>query len=50
MPGKIVITKSGKGITKNGDKPVNGKVIVYLENGTKILCDPKKITMIGFWD
>lgn len=50
MAGKIVETKLGRGQTKNGDKPVNGKIIVYLDNGKKILCDPKNIKPIGFWD
>ena len=46
MAGKIVETKLGRGQTKNGDKPVNGKIIVYLDNGKKILCDPKNIKPI----
>lgn len=49
--GKIVDTKLGKGRTKNSDHPVNGKIIVYLEHSaTNILCDPKKLKIIGFWD
>lgn len=50
MPGRIVNTASGQGQTNNKDKPINGKIIVYLDDGKKILCDPKKITPIGFWD
>lgn len=50
MPGKVVQTESGSGITKNKDKPVNGKIIVYLDAGGKVLCDPKKIKPVGFWD
>jgi len=50
MAGKIVLTNSGQGDTNNKDKPVNGKIIVYLNNGKKILCDPLKIKIIGFWD
>jgi hypothetical protein len=51
MAGKVVKTKSGlQGRTKNGDQPVNGKIKVYLDNGTQTLCDPKTLTPIGFWD
>lgn len=50
MPGRVVETKSGKGKTKNEDQPVNGKIIVYLDAGGKILCDPKNIIVIGLWD
>lgn len=50
MAGKIVQTRTGQGKTKNGDKAVNGKIKVYLDNGASILCDPKKIRSIGFWD
>ncbi len=50
MAGKIVEVKLGKGQTNNNDKPVNGKIIVYLDNGQKVLCDPKNIKIIGFWD
>lgn len=50
MAGRIVETKSGKGKTDNKDQPVNGKIMVYLDDGTKILCDPKNIKVIGYWD
>ncbi len=50
MAGKIVETKLGKGQTSNTDKPVNGKIVVYLGNNIKILCDPKNIKVIGNWD
>ncbi len=51
MPGKIVVTSTGKnGRTKNTDKPMNGKVIVYLDDGPKILCRPENLKVIGFWD
>lgn len=51
MPGKVVKTKSGQtGKTKNGDQAINGKIKVYLDNGTHMLCDPKTLTPIGFWD
>lgn len=50
MPGKIVETKRGRGRTKNGDNPVNGKIRVYLDDDKKILCAPHNITIIGYWD
>ncbi len=50
MAGKIVETKLGVGQTEDKDKPVNGKILVYLGNGKKVLCDPKNIKLIGFWD
>lgn len=50
MAGKYVKTSSGIGKTKNADKLVNGKVMVYLHSGKNILCDPKKIELIGFYE
>ena len=50
MAGKIVETKQGKGFVKNSEPIINGKVAVHLENGKKILCDPKNIKTIGFYD
>ncbi len=50
MPGKVVEVKSGKGKTDNKDQPVNGKVIVYLDKGGKVLCTPENIKLVGFWD
>ena len=50
MPGKIVETKFGNGQTNNNDKPIKGKIIVYLSTGIKVLCSPKNIKVIGFWD
>jgi len=50
MAGKIVETMFGKGQTKNEDKPVGGKILIYLDNGKKILCSPKNLKLIGFWD
>ena len=51
MPGKIVKTKTGHvGRTRNGDKPVNGKVVVHLDDGKKILCNAKDLIMKGYWD
>lgn len=50
MPGKIVETNSGRGRTKNGDQPLDGKIIVYLDDGRKILCDPKNVKKIGYWN
>ena len=50
MAGRIVETKLGKGQTNNNDKPVNGKILVYLTDGRKIICDPKNIKIVGLWD
>ena len=48
--GKIVKTKLGEGHTKNKEKLVNGKVPVYLNDGRKVLCNPEKIKILGFYD
>lgn len=58
MAGKIVKIQSSSlfssfikiGKTKNSDNPINGKIMVYMENGTKLLVKPEKITVIGFYD
>lgn len=50
MAGKIVKTKSGFGKTKNFDKPINGRIKVYLDNGKNILVHTLKITVLGFYD
>lgn len=53
--GRLVQTKQGIGYTKNSDELINGKVCVYLSkpgegNSPRILCDPKNITLLGFYD
>jgi len=48
--GKIVRTKLGDGYTINSDKLVQGKVVVYLEDGRKVLCDPEKLKLVRFYD
>lgn len=48
--GTIVETKLGPGITKNEDKPVNGKIPVYLNDGRKVLCSIENIQIVGFYD
>jgi hypothetical protein len=48
--GKIVKTKLGDGYTINSDKLIQGKVVVYLEDGRKVLCSPEKLVFIGFYD
>ena len=48
--GVIVETKLGQGKTKNEDDAINGKVPVYLDDGRKVLCNPEKIKIIGFYD
>lgn len=51
MAGKIVKTKSGKtGIIHNNFETINGKIPVILEDKTKLLCNPKDLVFIGFWD
>lgn len=48
--GKIVRTKLGDGYTINADKPVQGKVVVYLDDGRRVLCNPDKLKFLGFYD
>jgi hypothetical protein len=48
--GLHVQVKLGKGITKNDDPPVNGKIPVYLDSGQKVLCSINKIYVTGFYD
>lgn len=48
--GKIVRTKFGDGYTINSEKMIQGKVVVYLEDGRKILCNPEKLKLLGFYD
>jgi hypothetical protein len=47
--GRIVETNSGMGKTKTGERKVNGKTIVYLDDGTKILCNSNTIKTIGYF-
>lgn len=48
--GTIVKTKSGIGKTFYSKGIINGKVPVFLHDGRKILCDPKSLIVLGFWD
>ena len=49
--GTLVETRTGlTGRTYSHEEPVNGKVRVYLTNGTKMLCSPEKLTLKGFID
>jgi hypothetical protein len=48
--GTLVQTKLGRGITKNEDNPINGKVPVYLNDGRKVLCSVQNIKIEGFYD
>lgn len=68
--GRYVQTATGKkGMAYNKDKPVNGKIVVYVfedslqanlfgdipnlrdfPDAKKILCDPKNLKVIGFFD
>lgn len=48
--GYLVKTKYGTGRTKHSDQPIQGKLPVYLDNGQKVMCDPKNIKLTGFID
>ena len=50
--GKIVETKTGKrGKVYYEDNKINGKVVVRLdEDDRKLLCDPKTLKRIGYFD
>lgn len=53
--GKLVETKQGIGYTKNSDAPINGKIPVYLSKPgagqpARILCDPKNLKVLGYYD
>lgn len=48
--GCIVKTSLGEGKTKNSDNSYNGKIKVYLNNGTNLLSSPSNIEIIGFYD
>lgn len=48
--GKIVKVNGVEGKTKNSDKPINGKVIVYIDGLRNMLVRPEKIKIIGFYD
>jgi len=50
MPGKVVETNSGRGKTDNKEPFINGKIIVVLDSGRKILCSVENIKTIGYWD
>ena len=56
MAGKLVKTKSGKtGKTKEEDKIGVGsdslpRILVYLDDGTKIAVRPENLELLGFWD
>ncbi len=53
--GRLVETKQGIGYTKNSDALINGKICVYLSkpganNPPRILCDPKNVKVLGYYD
>ncbi len=48
--GYIVETKSGYGRTYHHEKPLNGKILVYLDSGGKLLCSREKLSIKGFID
>ncbi len=49
--GYLVETSSGKtGRTYHNKPEINGKIQVFCEDGTKLLCTPEKTKLIGFID
>lgn len=49
MKGKIVKTKSGLiGVTQG--QVINGKIVVHVADGKKLLCNLKDLEFIGFQD
>jgi hypothetical protein len=48
--GYLVEARSGKGRTYHNKDFVNGKVQVFLDDGRKMLCDPKTLKLKGFID
>lgn len=49
--GTLVETKKGLlGRTYNNENLINGKVRVHCTDGSKLLCDPKSLTIKGFID
>jgi len=49
--GYLVQTKKGIiGRTKHTDARMNGKLLVYTEEGNKLLCDPNTVIFKGFID
>lgn len=50
MPGKIVETEYGQGKTKNEDKPIASKILVYFDDGKNRLIPIEKLKIIGYWD
>lgn len=48
--GLIVLTRNGPGITKYSDHPIQGKVLVYLDSGGRLMIDRRKLKVVGYWD
>lgn len=49
--GQLVVTKNGKeGRTYNNKPDIDGKVQVFCNDGTKLLCDVTSLTVKGFID
>lgn len=49
--GYLVETKTGKrGVSLHSDAPVNGKIVVRLDDGSKILCEKESLKFLGFHD
>lgn len=48
--GYVVQTKAGTGRTYHKHNLHFGKMQVFLDNGTKMLCRPENLTVIGFID
>ena len=49
--GYLVETKTGfTGRTFRSDELVNGKQLVYCDDGQKLLCTPETLTLLGYID
>lgn len=49
--GYVVKTKKGLyGHTLHSDSILDGKVFVYLDNGTKMMCNPDNLIVTGYRD
>lgn len=49
--GYVVRLRSGKtGQTRHSDDAVNDKIPVYGFDGSKLLCDPEKLKIVGHYD
>jgi hypothetical protein len=47
---KVTTATGLTGQTKNSDSLVNGKICVYLDDGSKMMCNPRNLKQKGFID